>query len=653
MYCPSEMGSVLLDDKRADLAEREREEEFDLGDYMRVPELTDDSHGSIIHIPVAHNDAHLDVAPGLCFVLESNDATSCSSSEQTAVQSLPTQDLPKLTDVEVIVKEEREDAVAAFSSTPDLASKSPSNVSNCDSVTQGVRTPVVDEFIMELDKKLLELVNNGKENQEVWQLSNPENYYSGACSGYESYVSSCMGYSRSLTCTGTTTAQFSPRPPCPQSVLKRKRSAAMQESQNDGLRNDALESRIIDENEDRNQTAPPASKRAKPVPDTSFSYFAKEAASLRKSRSLTNDPSIDVPTNAISTVPASPGEESDYDAHSTNEADLDLEKRRQLIPFLPIIAPPPYHEIPRPPASPDDAAEARLRLLLEKEKTSRHFDGFENGVNDCFSGVSQEEIDQILGIDEDLRRSVVDWMLAVAPTKALRLPHLREHLRKCPETRFHAIMLFSRYFMRVGEEMPVAGKRETKLMKRGRQRIVWEVAMSCLALAVKFNRDFLRPLTPIHSRTFLAIAPYSMSHDDLEISQKDVLEVLSYQVREVTPGPFLEEIWNSLPTLRKLVAFPEGWPTVQQNAWRRLNTCATEGEMFQFPISLLTAAALIDGIIEALMTYYDAEEVGSKPCYDKSLETKATCAVAGVVDDVKDILGVKKASLISSSADGY
>lgn len=39
--------------------------------------------------------------------------------------------------------------------------------------------------------------------------------------------------------------------------------------------------------------------------------------------------------------------------------------------------------------------------------------------------------------------------------------------------------------MRVGEEMPVAGKRETNLMKRGRQRIVWEVAMSCLALAVK------------------------------------------------------------------------------------------------------------------------------------------------------------------------
>ena len=52
------------------------------------------------------------------------------------------------------------------------------------------------------------------------------------------------------------------------------------------------------------------------------------------------------------------------------------------------------------------------------------------------------------------------------------------------------------------------------------------------------------------------------------------------------------------------------------------------------------------------MTYYDAEEVGNKPSYDKSLETKATCAVAGVVDDVKDILGVKKVSYFSTSAGG-
>ena len=54
------------------------------------------------------------------------------------------------------------------------------------------------------------------------------------------------------------------------------------------------------------------------------------------------------------------------------------------------------------------------------------------------------------------------------------------------------MLLFTRYFMRVGESMPVAGKRETLLMKRGRQRIIWEVAMSCLAIAVKVGLLILK-----------------------------------------------------------------------------------------------------------------------------------------------------------------
>lgn len=69
--------------------------------------------------------------------------------------------------------------------------------------------------------------------------------------------------------------------------------------------------------------------------------------------------------------------------------------------------------------------------------------------------------------------------------------------------------------------------------------------------------------------------------------------------------------------------------------------------MFQYPISLLTAAALIDGIIEALITYYDTEDTGNPTGHGKTLETKATCAVAGIVDDVKDILGVKKVSSVA------
>ena len=35
--------------------------------------------------------------------------------------------------------------------------------------------------------------------------------------------------------------------------------------------------------------------------------------------------------------------------------------------------------------------------------------------------------------------------------------------------------------------MPIATKKETPLMRLGRQRIAWNVAVSCLALAVKVD----------------------------------------------------------------------------------------------------------------------------------------------------------------------
>jgi len=194
--------------------------------------------------------------------------------------------------------------------------------------------------------------------------------------------------------------------------------------------------------------------------------------------------------------------------------------------------------------------------------------------------------------------------------------------------------------------MPVASKTETRFMKRGRQRIVWEVAMSCLALAVKFHRDFLKPLTPICSSSFLVVAPVAMTHDDFELSQKDVLEVFSYKIWDVTPGPFLEEIWNSLPNLRRLLAFPEGWTLAQYSAWRRLNACALEGEMFQFPISLLSAAALIEGTVDSLMAYYrsDVDEEHSEEEEERK-ENRARLAVTGIVEDVRDLLLVPKNDL--------
>ena len=137
--------------------------------------------------------------------------------------------------------------------------------------------------------------------------------------------------------------------------------------------------------------------------------------------------------------------------------------------------------------------------------------------------------------------------------------------------------------------------------------------------------------------------------------------MLHYEVREITPGPFLDELWNCLSTLRRLLAFPNAWTSVQQYVWKKINGCATgtvhhlklsllnarlyeEGEMLQFPVSLLTAAAIIDGTVDALMSYFEAEQDESMDVKETEsiLQQQADNAVAGVIDDIKDVLDVSK-----------
>ena len=85
--------------------------------------------------------------------------------------------------------------------------------------------------------------------------------------------------------------------------------------------------------------------------------------------------------------------------------------------------------------------------------------------------------------------------------------------------------------------------------------------------AQQFHRDVLFPLDVICAQEFLALAPHAMDFADLENAQRDILEALSYRVGGTTPGAFMEELWEALPTLRRLVGFDAGWDGVQGKAW--------------------------------------------------------------------------------------
>lgn len=55
-------------------------------------------------------------------------------------------------------------------------------------------------------------------------------------------------------------------------------------------------------------------------------------------------------------------------------------------------------------------------------------------------------------------------------------------------TKFHAAILFSRYFFQLriqGDPSKLDGGKESRLLLRARTRITFEIGLACLALAVK------------------------------------------------------------------------------------------------------------------------------------------------------------------------
>ncbi|KAH8109612.1 hypothetical protein DFH11DRAFT_1515335 [Phellopilus nigrolimitatus] len=512
-----------------------------------------------------------------------------------------------------------------YSSTPDLRSQA-SSPSDSGSGSQAVKTPPENLFTCSLFQKLRALADDPLQNYKRIKFCQSDNLQESQETSPGSFaVKSCAlsdnGTESADAATGRSTLSSSSN-----GALKRKRAGSS--SRYAEANSVEVETDVESSPGNKHDPIRPSVPVSKKLKETSFTYTATETASSRRAHSLSACPSFTSTDSLDATEPASP-------TGSATPVDP-----------LPAVAPLEFTVIPRPAAAANDVAKARLKVLLQKEKARRKREGFEGGINVVFdNNITQDEINTFLGIDEDFRREVIKWMLYVTPSKKLRVAELREHLLSNPETRFQAIMLFSHYFMRVGDAMPKATKKETPLMKLGRQRITWDVAVSCLALAVKFQRDFLEPLNPIYSREFLVIAPHPMSHDDFEISQKDVLEALEYEVRQITPEPFMEEIWNSLPTLRKLLGFVDGWEVTQMNAWHRLNAAASEGEMFQFPMSLLASSALIEGGVEALVAYYGSDmetRVGREltGAEEMCVDDLAMLAFVDVIEDVQNLVGI-------------
>ncbi|KAG1868381.1 hypothetical protein DFJ58DRAFT_678805 [Suillus subalutaceus] len=271
---------------------------------------------------------------------------------------------------------------------------------------------------------------------------------------------------------------------------------------------------------------------------------------------------------------------------------------------------------------------------------------------------------------EEVVSWMLDVLPNIPPMKkdCVEIDDLFDQLDTCRNTRFHAVHLFYRYFFRVADKKPSinvsaiasparslrgrndsstnrkasssedssdestgedsddeldAGSDDTVVVKGeqvsgyesesdnwqdGQEAVIWDTALGSLALCVKFHRDFLGPLSPVYAYEFLDLARHTISYQDLEVSQRDILSACDFSLGSITPQGLMDELWLALPTLRKATEpVKDGWKSVQVEIWNRLFDALTEPDVLQFPVSLLTASALLDGLIIAIALHYTAE----------------------------------------------
>ncbi|EIM80415.1 uncharacterized protein STEHIDRAFT_172674 [Stereum hirsutum FP-91666 SS1] len=314
---------------------------------------------------------------------------------------------------------------------------------------------------------------------------------------------------------------------------------------------------------------------------------------------------------------------------------------------------------------------------------------------------------------ENLRAAALEWIMTVIPPHDTHPPHVRkpdlysrdlyDQLTNDSSTRFLAAYLFGKYFFILdASEVCAANKalstssqesdgyeqggdeklKRAQALKRadleeGRRRIVWDFAVAAVALSVKMLRDVLPPLKPIYARDFLVMAPHEMCDDDLEASQRDLLDAFSYNIGFPTPQQYLDELYIALPTLRILLNCNSLWRLVLNETWRLLNAAICDPEVHRFRFSLLTVTALQEGIIRTVSYKLHSGDTWTEPdpmnCHCKifcpecqggdvleseswkesgwseDLRIDAYEEADEVLEDVRDLMGIGALSICAAS----
>lgn len=169
------------------------------------------------------------------------------------------------------------------------------------------------------------------------------------------------------------------------------------------------------------------------------------------------------------------------------------------------------------------------------------------------------------------------------------------------------------------------------------------MAVGAIAVSVKYHRDFLPPLLPVYAPSFQALAPHEMGFDDLEDAQADLLSALGYALGG-TPVGILDELLEALPSVCEL--FPPNnngeWDLVLRETWRSLMICVLEPDILTFPISLLSAAAVSEAILDVLL-HRKVRNHAKQWCHEREeVEEEAE----GVLLDIQNVLEIGEKEML-------
>ncbi|KAF7298464.1 hypothetical protein MKEN_01371500 [Mycena kentingensis (nom. inval.)] len=394
--------------------------------------------------------------------------------------------------------------------------------------------------------------------------------------------------------------------------------------------------------------------------------LARVPASLRKSLSLRSLPDV-APTPDPAAIPTEPNTPVARKPHRARWR-------------LPIIAPPADH-ISRPPITAETAAKIRVGRFLSREESCRVGDKLD--VARVSEGDEKTYWEDKLGIGP-LRERAVRFLLEIMPGPRMYkdladrwkrpylerdgtfaiVPDLVDQLSTSAETRFHAAYIFLRNFYilwdddemrqdleRMKNGMDARGddvdSEDDDMEPQGWNLVVWDTVIAALAISTKYHRDTLWPLGQIESWEFEWLPPHEVDYEQLETAQRDILSATRYRIGD-SPQLLIDELWNALPSLRDLLNFAGGWNYTQRIAWAKLFSAVIEPDVLKFPLSHLTAAALVYGI-EATIAWkmeYAAPLAGrmtrsvDMDAYRAESHMAAEEAAEGVVLDIQALVGI-------------